>query len=96
MTQRPLFAKSLTFKRPRRTVNRYGDVYRVWLLADGSGKVCETHSIMGIALKKQFKAVIINEHGERLISRHRKLRPAQAAVIKATNPKPEKRKKVRR
>lgn len=41
MTQRPLFAKSVKFRRPKRVQNRYGDTYRVWALADGSGKVSE-------------------------------------------------------
>lgn len=96
MTQRPLFAKATTFKRPRRVVNRYGDTYRVWLLADGSGKVVETRGIMGVALPRSFKAIVFNAAGECLVSRHRKLRPAQAALVRAVEPQTPKRRKVRR
>jgi len=95
MIQQALFAKATKFRRPKRTTSRYGDVRREWHLTDGTGKVVETRSIAGVALARQFKAVIINAAGECLISRHRKLRPAQAAVVRATDPKP-KRKKVRR
>lgn len=84
MTQRPLFSKATTFRRPRRVVNRFGDTYRVWPLADGSGKVVETRGICGVAMPRSYKAIIVNAMGECLISRHRKLRPAQAAVVRAT------------
>lgn len=98
MTQRPLFAKAATFKRPRRTLNRWGDRIRVWLLADGSAKVVETRAIMGVALPRSFKAVLMTPTGECLVSRHKRLRTAQAAVVKATDqaPKPTKLRKVRR
>lgn len=96
MTQRPLFAKAARFRRPKRVQNRYGDTYRVWVLSDDSGKVVETRGIMGVAMPRSFKAIVFNAAGECLISRHRKLRPAQSALIKATEPKPEKRRKVRR
>lgn len=96
MTQRPLFAKAKTFKRPRRVQNRYNDFYKVWPLADGSGKVVLVTQICGVRVRPSFKAVILNSAGEYMISRHRKLRAAQAALIKATEPKPEKRRKVRR
>lgn len=96
MTQRPLFAKATTFKRPRRVVNRFGDTYRIWPLSDGSGKVCEVTQIDGIKVPRSFKAIVFNAAGEYLVSRHRKLRPAQAALVRAVEPQTPKRRKVRR
>ena len=95
MTQRPLFAKSAKFRRPRRVVNRWGDTYRVWLLPDGTGKVCLVDQICGVKVRPSFKAIIVNEHGEYLVSRHRKLKPALTAVVRATEQPTPKRKKVR-
>lgn len=96
MTQRPLFAKATTFRRPVRTVNRWGDPIRLWWLTDKSGKVCEMTQICGVKTTRTFKAIVLNEHGEYLISRHRRLRPAQAALVRAVEPQTPKRRKVRR
>ena len=97
MIQQALFPKATRFRRPRKVTNRWGDVYRIWPLSDGTGKVVETRSICTVAIKRTFKAVIVDAAGECLVSVHRKLRPALAAVVKATEPKPtSKKRKVRR
>ena len=96
MIQRALFPKSTKFRRPRRELNRWNDPIRVWPLKDGSAKVVETTQIWGVKCGRSFKAIVMTATGECLISRHRKLKPAMASVIKAADPKPEKRKKVRR
>lgn len=96
MIQQALFAKATKFRRPRRTLSRWGDRRREWRTTDGTGLVVESTGIAGIAMPKHYHAIIVTEHGQALVSRHKKLRPALAAVVKATDPKPTKRKKVRR
>ena len=97
MIQQALFPKSTRFRRPRRTLSRWGDKRREWHLADGSGLVVESRGIAGIAMPRHYHAIVVNENGQALISRHKKLRPALAAVVRATEPKPtSKKRKVRR
>lgn len=83
------------FRRPRRSVSRFGDPRREWWLADRSGVVVESRGICGVTMPRHYHAIIVVDGRQALVSRHRKLRPAQAAVVRATNPTPKKRKKVR-
>lgn len=98
MIQRALFAKSQKFRRPRRAHSRYGDVRREWWTTDRTGLVVESRGIAGIAMPKHYHAIVVTPTGQALVSRHKKLKPALAAVVRATELKPTnaKRKKVRR
>lgn len=96
MTQRTLFAKSQTFRRPRRTVNRWGDKRREWLRTDDAVKIVYTTTICGVSLNPSFKVIALLSNGECLISRHRKLTAAMRAAKRVEDhnqPKPTKRRK---
>lgn len=96
MIQQALFPKSTKFRRPRRTLSRWGDRRREWWTTDRTGLVVESRGIAGIAMPKHYHAIIVTPTGQALVSRHKKLKPALAAVVKATEPKPTKRRKGKR
>lgn len=87
MIQQALFAKSTKFRRPKRTTSRYGDVRREWWTTDRTGLVVESRGIAGIAMPRHYHAIIVTPTGQALVSRHKKLKPALAAVVKATEQK---------
>jgi hypothetical protein len=54
MIQQALFPKATKFRRPKRTVNRWGDKRREWRLSDGSGFVVESRGICGVAMPRRL------------------------------------------
>lgn len=89
------------FKRPRRSVSRFGDPRRTWRHESGAGAVVETVTCGGVAVRRTrageplpvYHAVLIGDGAECLVSVHRKLRPALAAVVRALKPKPKRSKR---
>lgn len=88
------------FRRPRRSVSRFGDPRRTWRHQSGAAAVVETVTCGGVAIRRNLKgepcpiyhAVLVTEAGESLVSVHRRLNAAFVAVAKALRPTPKKRK----